>query len=73
MKSFMRLVLLSALVIGTRAFAVETSLNSDAAAKIAEIEKRAGGRLGVAALDTGTKRRIDIARRNDSRCAAPLN
>jgi beta-lactamase class A len=31
---------------------------NDPSAEIAGIEKRAGGRLGVAALDTGTKRRI---------------
>jgi len=46
---------------------------SDFANRILSIEKRTGARIGVAALDTGSSKRLDYRRKNVSRCAARLN
>ena len=48
------LVALPVLVAARRAGAAE-----DAVAQLGELEKSSGGRLGVAALDTATGKRID--------------
>jgi hypothetical protein len=46
---------------------------NDAVARIAGIEARIGGRIGVAALDTNNSKRLDYRRRSDFRCAARSN
>jgi len=46
---------------------------NDAATRIAAIEARIGGRIGVAALDTTNSNRLNIGRTSDFRCAARSN